>query len=208
MLQIAGVKRHLHAATQTAVATGDSRPLCKVPGGLGHLEPDLLGQFDDYGNPKVRLYTSDVASCQDGHFLVRTDKKKLSKKDHFAYVPYLGDKPGSQADLSKPVGSSHVLKVTGLYAWHQRDAEGVEQVYRFALGTMCGLEPQGKANLGYELNYWNGSGGSRARKPSLLKRDRTVPYQYGVWLDQIDSTLVSTANEQWYIPTLKMAHFG
>ena len=102
-----------------------------------------------------------------------------------------------------------LLKIAGIYAWCERHAGGGETVYRFAVGEMTALEPVGEAKAGYEKDYWDGSNGHAARKPTLLaKPPRPGSYLYGVWLSQVDCTLVSTANEKFFIPTLKLSHFG
>ena len=197
-------------------AEGDDAAISS--GARGPLDPALLtAQLAD-GKPKVRLYRSKVASCKGGQFLVRTTDARLAKRDNFAYVPYLTSDEGSDSgvagDAEATQGYNTVLKVTDLFSWHQATEEGGLQVYRFALGTMYALDAVGRKDYGYELNYTDGSSGGRVRKPSLLRKRHAalgngpVGYQYGVWLDKIDCTLVSTKNEQYFIPTLKLCSFG
>lgn len=192
----------------SANARGDTMAICRQGDLNGPLRLSKLREHDADGRPTVRLYKTDVASVKDGQFLVRTTAAGLSKKDYFAYVPYVGDggRPPSE-------GGGHcdhmLLKVNSIYAWCEREGDQRETVYRFAVGEMTALEPKGEVAYGYELEYWDGSNGHAARKPSLLgKPARAQSYLYGVWLSQIDCTLVSTSNEKFFIPTLKLAHFG
>lgn len=172
----------------------------------GPVDPSLLGTFDADGRPRVKVYRGKAASCQGGHFLVRTTAAKLSKADHFAYVPYLID--------SQPPGAFNtVLKVKGLYAWHQLSPEGERVVTRFAVGSMHELQPVGNPAHGYEHMYADGADGGKARVPTLMRDcsndpHATAPYDYGVELNQIQCTLVSTRNEKYFIPTLKASSFG
>lgn len=181
--------------------------ICSQGGLQGPLSLAKLSSTDHLNRPVVQLYKSNVASLKDGQFLVRTTAARLSKKDYYAYVPY------RNAELPASEGGREcdhmLLKVTGLYAWCERDhADGIK-VYRFAVGQMSALTPKGQSDYGHVTEYWDGSNGHMARKPTLLaKPARPRPYLYGVWLDQIDCSLVSTANERYFIPTLKLAHFG
>lgn len=105
-----------------------------------------------------------------------------------------------------------VLKVTDLYAWHQRTMQGGNRVTRFAVGTMQQLESAGRREHGYELDYTDSITGGRERIPSLM---RVVParkggrsYKYAVRLDQMRCTLVTTNNENVFLPSLKTAGYG
>lgn len=154
----------------------------------------------------MKLYRSKAATCKHGQFLIRPAAAKLRKKDCFAYVPYLLGEEEEGVDA--PPVENNLLKVTDIYAWHQAGPDGHVHVYRFVIGRMYELEPCGTPSAGYEVSYCDGTNGMRARKPSLLKKKRTQSYVYGAWLSQIDCTMVSTEDENCFIPTLKLAHFG
>lgn len=201
-VQVQRLKRALQSISENAA--GDGQALCAAAG--GPLDPDLLGTRDASGNLRVKLLRSKAASCKHGQFLIRTASARLRKKDCFAYVPYLlGDEEDGVDAV--PVENT-LLKVTDIFAWHQSDAHGQPQVFRFVIGRMYALDPCGTPATGYEVCYSDGTNGKRARKPSLLKKRRNQSYVYGAWLTQVDCTMVSTTDENWFIPTLKLAHFG
>lgn len=204
-MQVQIVKKAMQSIADHAA--GDEQALCTAAG--GPLDPTLLGTFDARGELRVRLYRSRAASCKHGQFLIRTAAAKLRKRDCFAYVPYIvGASDASDSEGDPTQVDNNVLKVTGIYAWHQPGPHGQVEVHRFVLGRMSSLEPCGTAAAGYEICYADGTNGDRARKPSLLKKRQTPSYVYGAWLSQVDCTMVSTVDEQWFIPTLKLAHFG
>jgi len=189
-------------------ADGDSEAISSGAG--GPLDPAMLVTIDpETGGPMARIFRSKAASCQGGKFLVRSADARLTKADHFAYVPYAVPAPVGQTQ-----GFNTVLRVEDIYVWHQKQPDGEVEVYRFAMGTMHELKPVGLPEHGYELDYCDGLDGKRAKKPSLLKKTnsreagRCVSYKYGVWLKQIDCTLVSSKSQQFFIPTLKLCNFG
>lgn len=198
-LQVTRVKQALEAISPRA--EGDSEALWSPEGGL--LNPELLGSHGE-GQPRVRLFRSRMASCKGGRFLIRTTTAKTAKVDYLAYVPYLlGD--GEEA-------INTVLKISDVFSWHETSADGHVKVTRFALGQMHELQPVGDPRHGYEVRYTDTTTGDRARKPSLLQKTPAAlgggGYTYGVQLKQIDCTLVSTRDEQFFIPTLKLSTFG
>lgn len=192
---------------------GDDQALPMAAG--GPLDASMLDTLDAQGQPRARLYRSKTASCQGGQFLVRSADSRLTKADHFAYIAYdIGEVGAGEAphENASAVGHNTVLTISDIYSWHQMDAHGANQVFRFAIGMMHTLKPCGMTDHGYELDFRDGFVSSgRARRPSLLKkstRTRGDSYVYGVWLHQIDCTLVSTRDEQWFIPTLKSSTAG
>lgn len=216
-LQVRHIKKAFSSIDEHA--DGDERALSSASG--GPLDPTLLETVDAHGQPHARLYRSKTASCKGGHFLVRSTDSMLSKVDYFAYVPYTCDDSDSDSaaggdaimhdNQPLPRGFSTVLKVHDIYAWHQTSKDGVPEVFRFALGKMYALLPVGDSKHGFELEYTDGHAGGRGRRPSLLTKAtsrRYDSYDYGVWLDQIDCTLVSTVDEKFFVPTLKLCDFG
>lgn len=204
-VQVQRVKRAMQSIADNA--EGDGRALCVAAG--GPLDPTKLGTRDAQGNLRVRLYRSKAASCKHGQFLVRSTDARLHKRDYYAYVPYsVGGSESEEHTEGAEVIESTVLKVTGIYAWHEPRQGGQPQIHRFVIGRMQALDPHGEPSLGFEMCYADGTDGNRARKPSLLKKRGTQSYVYGAWLSQIDCTMVSSLDEKWFIPTLKLAHFG
>lgn len=188
------------------VATKEEDDQALSVGAGGPLDPAKLETVDAHGQPYARLYRSKTASCQGGRFLMQSSHTKLTKADHFAYIPCdVGDADDNGTASGDPpwVGHTTVLKVTDIYSWHQAGEAGEQQIFRFAIGTMSMLIPQGRHDDGYELDYRDGCSGGRARRPTLLKKKmgQRNSYVYGVWLHQIDCTMVSTRDEQWFIPT-------
>lgn len=211
-MQVTRVKAALQATS--ARAAGDSQALLAEHG--GPLDPELLGSNGDGGQPRVKLFRSEIASCKGGQFLVRTTTSNTSKVDYLAYVPYVLDAAGQEEEGNMddwPGAINTVMKIKDIFTWHQTPAEGGDvEVTRFALGDMHELQPVGDPQHGYQIQYTDSSGGGRAAKPSLLQRlpgaQGGGAYTYGVRLDQIECTLVSTRDEQFFIPTLKMSTFG
>lgn len=206
-MQVTRVKQALQATSLKAA--GDTEALWSEAGGL--LNPGLLGGNGANGQPRVRLFRSKMASCKGGHFLVRTTEAKTSKVDYLAYVPFLLD--GGHGNAEGGIGAINtVMKISDIFLWQETSADGVVRKTRFLLGEMHELQPVGDPLHGYEVRYTDTSIGERLRKPSLLQKKPLVQggagYTYGVRLDQVDCTLVSTRNEQFFVPTLKMSTFG
>lgn len=192
-------------------ADGDSKALCIEAG--GPLDRNLLADQEN-GEWKVRLHKSKMATCKEGQFLLRCAGAKTKKRDNFAYVPFDlrgSDSEDAMEDDDSPDFLSTVLNISAFYRWEQKVPNQDPRIYRFAVGFMNELEAVGQPEHGFELHYHDGSRGARARKPSLLRKKQGAgsgPYLYAVSLDQIDCSLVSTYSENWFLPTLKLAHYG
>lgn len=111
-----------------------------------------------------------------------------------------------------PGAINMVLKVSGLYTWHQMMPDGEWSVTRFAVGEMCNIVPAGRKDHGYDQCFTDAASGGRARVPSLMKSvaagGRMGSFTYAVPLSQVNCTLVSSVDEQFFIPTLKACAFG